>query len=70
MKAKSLSLVRLFVTPWTAAHQAPPSMGVSRQSTRVGCHCLLRKGREYFVKKTTALEGLPMADSLEGKDED
>ena len=28
---KSLSCVRLFVTPWTAAHQAPPSMGFSRQ---------------------------------------
>ena len=28
---KSLSRVRLPVTPWTAAHQAPPSMGVSRQ---------------------------------------
>ena len=31
MKVKSLSHLRLFVTPWTAAHQAPPSMGVSRQ---------------------------------------
>ena len=30
-KVKSLSHVRLFVTPWTAAHQAPPSMGFSRQ---------------------------------------
>ena len=28
---KSLSHVQLFVTPWTAAHQAPPSMGFSRQ---------------------------------------
>ena len=28
---KSLSRVRLFVTPGTAAHQAPPSMGFSRQ---------------------------------------
>ena len=28
---KSLSRVRLLVTPWAAAHQAPPSMGVSRQ---------------------------------------
>ena len=28
---KSLSRVRLFVTPWTAAYQAPPSMGFSRQ---------------------------------------
>ena len=31
VKVKSLSRVRLFVTPWTAAHQAPPSMGFSRQ---------------------------------------
>ena len=30
-KVKSLSHVRLFVTPWTAAHQVPPSMGFSRQ---------------------------------------
>ena len=29
--AKSLSCVRLYATPWTAAHQAPPSMGFSRQ---------------------------------------
>ena len=28
---KSLSRVRLFVIPWTIAHQAPPSMGFSRQ---------------------------------------
>ena len=28
---KSLSHVRLFATPWTLAHQAPPSMGFSRQ---------------------------------------
>ena len=31
VKVKSLSRVRLIVTPWTAAHQAPPSMGFSRQ---------------------------------------
>ena len=28
---KSLSWVRLLATPWTAAYQAPPSMGFSRQ---------------------------------------
>ena len=28
---KSLSHVRLFVTPWTVAYQASPSMGFSRQ---------------------------------------
>ena len=31
VKVKSLSHVRLVATPWTAAHQAPPSMGFSRQ---------------------------------------
>ena len=31
VKVKSLSRVRLFSTPWTAAHQAPPPMGFSRQ---------------------------------------
>ena len=31
VKVKSLSRVRLLATPWTAAHQAPPSMGLSRQ---------------------------------------
>ena len=30
-KVKSFSCVRLFATPWTAAYQAPPSMGFSRQ---------------------------------------
>ena len=30
-KVKSLSRVRLFVTPWTVAHEAPPSMEFSRQ---------------------------------------
>ena len=30
VKVKSLSHVRLLSTPWTAAHQAPPSMGFSR----------------------------------------
>ena len=31
VKVKSLSRVQLFANPWTAAHQAPPSMGFSRQ---------------------------------------
>ena len=31
VKVKSLSRVWLFATPWTAAYQAPPSMGFSRQ---------------------------------------
>ena len=31
VKVKSLSCVWLFETPWTAAYQAPPPMGLSRQ---------------------------------------
>ena len=42
MKVKSLSRVQLLATPWTAAYQAPLSMGFSGKSTGVGCHCLLR----------------------------
>ena len=31
VKVKSLSRAQLLATPWTGAHQAPPSMGFSRQ---------------------------------------
>ena len=31
VNVKLLSHVQLFTTPWTAAYQAPPSMGFSRQ---------------------------------------
>ena len=34
VKVKSLSRVQLLATPWTAAYQAPPSMGFSRQEYR------------------------------------
>ena len=40
VKVKSLSRVWLAAIPWTAAYQAPPSMGFSRWG--VGCHCLLQ----------------------------
>ena len=36
LKLVSVSRVRLFVTPWTVAHQAPLSMGLSRQEYRSG----------------------------------
>ena len=36
VKVKSLSRIRLVATPWTAAYQAPPSMGFSRQEYRSG----------------------------------
>ena len=39
VKVKSLSRVRLFVTPWTVAHQVPLSMGFPRQQywSRLPC---------------------------------
>ena len=40
-KVKLLSRVLLFVTSWTVAHQAPPSMEFSRLEYGVGCRFLL-----------------------------
>ena len=34
--------VRLLVTPWTVAHQAPLSMDSPGKNTGVGCHALLQ----------------------------
>ena len=45
---QSLSHVRLFVTPWTAAHQAPLSMGFTRQNIRMGGHSLLHDNSLKF----------------------
>ena len=39
MHAKSLQFVQLFMTPWTATHQAPLSMGFSRQEYLSGLPC-------------------------------
>ena len=50
VKVKSLSHVGLLATPWTAAHQAPPSMGFSRQkSTGMGRHCPLWSFSYKFI---------------------
>ena len=46
VKEKSFSRVRLFATPWTAAYQAPPSLGFSRQERWSGCHFLLQCMKE------------------------
>ena len=42
VKVKLLSHVQLLATPWTAAYQAPLSMGFSMQEYWSGCHRLLR----------------------------
>ena len=50
-EVKSLSRVRLFVTPRTVAYQVPQSMEFSRKSTGVGC-CFLLQG--IFLTKDQA----------------
>ena len=52
VKIKLLSHVQLFVTPWTVAYQASPSMGFSRQeylNTWVGCHFLLQGEAHIYI---------------------
>ena len=59
VKVKLLSRVRLLATPWTAAHQAPPSMGFSRQEywsgvpspSRLWYRCRAKWGLPYLPKK-------------------
>ena len=70
MKVKSLSRVQLLVTPWTAAHQAPLSMGFSRQEYWSGVaiafsaipprQCL----NSLYVPDITALELCGLRDRL------
>ena len=75
MKVKSLSRVQLFATPRTAAYQAPPPMGFSRQeywsgvplpsppkAERESNHYGKRGGREALIKdfyKSPCLQGFP-----------
>ena len=48
---KSLSRVRLVVTPWTAAHQAPPSMEFSRQEYWSGVPLPSLKNNKLMIAK-------------------
>ena len=56
VKVKSLSCVRPSATPWTAAHQAPPSMGFSRQEYWSGLPlhspCIVLSLRNNKINKT------------------
>ena len=51
VKVKSLSLVQLLATPWTVAHQAPPSMGFSRQEYWSGVPLLSPDSRSRKFQK-------------------
>ena len=70
VKVKSLSRVWLLATPWTAAYQAPPSMGFSGQQYWSGVPlpspflCLLLK-YQYFPGTVLVLSYLrPFVDDL------
>ena len=58
LKVKSLSRVRLLATPWTAAYQAPPCMGFSRQKywSGVPLPSPWPKIRFYKLPKTISFE--------------
>ena len=49
VKVKLFSRVRLIATPWTAADQAPPSMGFSRQEYWSGLHWLPQHSVQYSI---------------------
>ena len=70
VKLRSLSRVRLFATPWTAAYQAPPPMGFSRQEYWSGvpssspdrnlatCYCYVSQSmlyKEYSLSMSLSL---------------
>ena len=64
---KSLSRVRLLATPWTAVHQAPPSMGFSRQEYWSGVGKGLSKAYKYQVAAAKSLQSCPtLCDPIEG----
>ena len=43
------------VTPWTIVHQAPLSIGFSRQDTGVGCHFLLQLTEPFYIIEAAPL---------------
>ena len=59
MKVKSLSCVRLFATPWTVAHQAPPSMEFSRQEYWSGLPFPSPQVRDGVCNKTLEFKFCP-----------
>ena len=66
MKVKSLSHVRLLATPWTAAYQAPLSMGFSRQESWSGVHCLLPQLLQSCPILCSPVDCSPPSSSVHG----
>ena len=59
VKLKLLSCVRLLATPWTAAHQTPPSMRFSRQDYWIGVPLPSPFPRWLSGKESACQEGDP-----------
>ena len=75
VQVTSLSRVQLFAAPWTAAHQASPSMGFSRQENWSGLPCppavdLPRPGIEPASLMSPAPAGRFFTTSATGKSSD
>ena len=64
VKVKSLSRVRLLATPWTAACQAPPSMGFSRQEYWSGVPLPSRLVINFFPRSTATAKLLQSCPTL------
>ena len=60
VKVKSLSRVRLLATPWTAAYQAPPSMGFARQEYWSGLPLPSPKFTSKFQKQVVWRNIVPL----------
>ena len=56
VKVKLLSRAWLLATPWTAAHQAPPSMGFSRQEFWSGLPVPSPRIQFYFISNKTLFD--------------
>ena len=65
MKVKSLSRVRLSATPWTAAYQAPLSMGFARQEYWSGV--LSPSPESSLLRFLKLLQKFPMALVVQSK---
>ena len=63
VKVKSLR-VRLLATPWTAAYQAPPSTGFSRQEYCSGLSLPSSSGSSYSSNKLAEFESTDLNSNL------
>ena len=74
VKAKSLSRVQLLASPWTAAFQAPPSMGFSRQDYWSGlplpssmlCAAAAAKSLQSCLTLCDPIDGSPPGSPVPG----